>query len=298
MNTIKIKLSLIFCSFLLSYSFAVTTNFDLKKKSQDTLVTIMSFNIRNSNASDGANNWSNRKKWVGELIHFYKPGIVGLQEVLHSQLQDLLVGLPEYNYIGVGRNDGKKKGEYSPIFYDTTSYELLQSATFWLSENTTNPSISWGAATYRIVTWGQFRDKVTDETFFVFNTHFDNRENAREKSAILLLEKVHQIADKSQAIITGDFNSNPKSQAYQILTGSTEKNTGLFDTMKLAKNRYGPDYTFHSFGKVPVEKRERIDYIFISKAVNVSQFVIISEQRGELFPSDHMPLIAKINLKN
>tara|TARA_R110002167_G_scaffold73727_1_gene206473 strand:- start:8505 stop:9419 length:915 start_codon:yes stop_codon:yes gene_type:complete len=293
----KIKILALFYGICVSSSLALASSNYPSKAIKDSLVAIMSFNIRNSNAKDGSNDWEHRKKWVGDLIHFYKPGIIGMQEVLHDQLLYIESKLSQYGHIGIGRNDGGTKGEYSPIFYNKARYKLIEKATFWLSESPEKPSISWGAATYRIVTWGKFKDKVTEESFFIFNTHFDNRENAREKSAKLLLEKVHHIAGRSQAIVIGDFNSKNESQTYQILTVSNKKNKGLFDTAKLAKNKYGPDWTFHSFGSVPVKNRERIDYIFSNKKVKVKQYVSISEQRGNLFPSDHLPILAHIQLK-
>ncbi len=263
-----------------------------QKRNTDLGIAVMSFNIRNSNAKDDLNSWENRRNWVGDLIHFYQPDLIGLQEVLHPQLGDLLERLPEYGYIGVARNDGKTEGEYSPIFYNKKRFELIKSATFWLAEDTEKPNKSWGA-TYRIVTWGQLKDKNTGDHFFLFNTHFDNREKAREESARLLLEKVGQIAGSQPAIITGDFNSNSQSIPYQILTERKGKK-GFWDTRLLAKSWYGPLWTFHSFGKVPVESREQIDYIFSNRKVTVEQYVSISEQRGEVFPSDHLPILARI----
>ncbi len=263
-----------------------------QKGNTDSEIAVMSFNIRNSNAKDSLNCWENRKDWVGDLIHFYQPDIIGMQEVLHPQLADLLEQLPEYSYIGVARNDGKTEGEYSPVFYNKKYFELIKSATFWLAENTEGPSKSWGA-TYRIVTWGQLKDKRTGNLFYLFNTHFDNREKAREESARLLLEKVHQIAGSQMAIITGDFNSNPQSIPYQILTNRTGEKA-FWDTRLLAQNWYGPEWTFHSFGKIPVENREQIDYIFSNKNVTIKQYISISEQRGEIFPSDHLPIVVRI----
>lgn len=280
--------------------FISTSVFHMDAKAQNTKnaqalqLGAMSFNVRNSNASikDGINGWPNRKDWVQDMFHYYRPGIIGMQEVLHDQLIELQEMLPEYGYIGVGRNDAKTEGEYSPVFYNQAQYELLQSATFWLSETPTKPSISWGAATYRIVTWGKFRDKTTDRIFFIFNTHFDNREIARNKSADLIVERVHEIAEESPAVVMGDFNSNPKTQAYLNLTDETEKKKVFYDAGRYAKNSYGPEGTFHGFGSVPFDKRERIDFIFTTTKTGVSQYVNISEQRGEVFISDHNPIMA------
>lgn len=258
--------------------------------------SVMTFNVRNSNASikDGVNGWPNRKDWIKEMLYFYRPGIIGMQEVLHDQIIDLQKMLPNYEYVGIGRNNGKTEGEYSPIFYNTVQYELLQGATFWLSEDPDKPSVSWGAATYRIVTWAEFRDKASGEKFFLFNSHFDNREIARNKSAKLIVEKVHEIAGKSPAIIMGDFNSNPKTQAYLNLTDKSDEKNGFFDSKLYAESSYGPEGTFHGFGRVPVDKQERIDFIFTNQEAKVEQYLSISEQRGEVFLSDHLPILARI----
>lgn len=277
---------------------SMLASFQTSKQQDPLSVAVMTFNIRYNNPDDAPNHWENRRDWVGELIHFYNPDFVGTQEVLHGQLTDMLDRLPAYANIGVAREDGKQNGEYSAILYKKAKYDLLRSATFWLSETPEKPGIKgWDAANVRIVTWGEFKDKASGNTFFFFNTHFDHRgEKARKESAKLLLKKVHEIAGNEEAIITGDFNTTPESQVYQWLTSGYEEYEGLYDSFSLASKPYGPIWTAHSFGKAPVEKRNRIDYIFANKKVDIKKYHAIAEQRGEIFPSDHLPVMAEIIL--
>ena len=152
-------------------------------------LNVMTFNIRYNTPNDSLNAWPYRKDKAASQILFHEAHMVGLQEALIGQINDLLERLPKYKSIGVGRDDGKEKGEFSSILYDTTRLQLLQTQTFWLSEQpTVAGSKSWDAAITRIVTWAKFRDRVTKKTFFHFNTHFDHiGKIARRESAKLLL---------------------------------------------------------------------------------------------------------------
>jgi endonuclease/exonuclease/phosphatase family metal-dependent hydrolase len=152
----------------------------------------MSFNIRYDEPRDGVNAWSNRKTKVGDVIRFHKADLVGVQEALLSQLRDLERMLPDFEWCGVGRTDGKESGEYSAILYRKARFQLLECKTFWLSETPDKPgSMGWDAAYPRIVTWARFRDHGSGRTFFHFNTHFDHRgQKARVESAALILTKI------------------------------------------------------------------------------------------------------------
>lgn len=262
-----------------------------------TQISIMTFNIRYNNPQDAPNHWENRKDFVGELIAFYNPDFVGTQEVLKDQLNDMQEKLPDYRYVGVARDDGKDAGEFSALFYKKDKYDLLQTATFWLSENPEAIGVmGWDAACNRVVTWGKFKNKDSGLEMFVFNTHFDHKgEIARQESARLILQKVKEIAGEQNAIITGDFNAHPESNVYQTLTRGTGDLPAFHDVYSKAAQTYGPDWTFNSFGKTPVEKRKRIDYIFTNKEARVEKYISISEQRGDVFPSDHLPVLAEIS---
>src|SRR5829696_8070475 len=158
-------------------------------------LNVMTFNIRLNIALDSLNAWPYRKDKVASQVLFHDVQLLGVQEALHDQVMDLKERLPNFKYAGGGRDDGKEKGEYSAIFYDTTRLQVLQSQTFWLSLTPEVPgSKSWDAAITRIVTWGKMRDKKTNKVFFAFNTHFDHMgKEARRESAKLLLKRVADI---------------------------------------------------------------------------------------------------------
>jgi endonuclease/exonuclease/phosphatase family metal-dependent hydrolase len=150
---------------------------------------VISYNIRYNNPNDGVNIWDNRKSTVTEFISNEEADFVGMQEVLNSQLTDLMGSLIEYDYVGVGRDDGKNKGEYSPILFDKNKYKVLRSNTFWLSETPNKISVGWDASMERICTYGLFENRNSSKKIWVFNTHFDHvGVLAREKSIELIFQ--------------------------------------------------------------------------------------------------------------
>jgi len=263
-----------------------------------TALNVMTFNIRYNNTADGINAWPNRKDKVISQILFHHPHTLGLQEALHDQVEDLVKALPGYKYTGVGRIDGKMKGEYSAIFYDASRLQLLQSETFWLAEKTDLPFVKgWDAALERIVTWALFRDKKTKKNFYHFNTHFDHRGKvARRESAKLLLEKVNSIAGKTPVIITGDFNAIPDDEPIKILTDKNDPKY-LTDAKSVSvMPHYGPDGTFNAFTSKETSNNP-IDYIFIKKGFSVLQHATLSQTWQGLFSSDHFPVMASLVFK-
>lgn len=255
-------------------------------------LNVMTFNTRYDNPGDSLNAWPYRKDKAASQVLFHKVHLLGVQEALHHQLEDLKARLKSYNYVGVGRTDGKTKGEYSAILYDTLRLQLLQTETFWLAEKTSAPGKSWDAAFERIVTWAKFRDKKTKKTFYHFNTHFDHiGEVARRESAKLLLQKVKQIAGNNYCIVTGDFNSMPDGEPIQIITDRSKEDY-LTDTKEVsAEPHYGPSGTFNAF-KSKEQDDKPIDYIFIKKRIHVLQHATLSQSWGGLFSSDHFPVYA------
>lgn len=256
-------------------------------------LNVMTFNIRLNVASDSANAWPYRKDKLSSEVLFHGVHLLGVQEALHVQMTDLKARLPHYNFVGVGRDDGKEKGEYAAIFYDTTRLQVLQSATFWLSLTPDVPgSKSWDAAITRIVTWARFKDRKTGNVFFAFNTHFDHLgKEARRESAKLLLRNVQAIAGNTPAIITGDFNAVPTDEPIQIITDKAAA-LHLTDTKELsATPHYGPTGTFNGFG--PKERDDLpIDYIFIKGAWKVKTHATISQSWNGRFASDHFAVMA------
>jgi endonuclease/exonuclease/phosphatase family metal-dependent hydrolase len=216
-----------------------------------------------------------------------------VQEALHNQLQDFTAGLKYLKYAGVGRIDGKNKGEYAAILYDTTRLQLLQTETFWLAEQTNVPGQKgWDAAYERVVTWAKFRDRKTRKTFYHFNTHFDHiGKVARRESAKLLLQKVKEIAGNTYCIITGDFNAMPEDEPIQVLTNANHADKFIDAKDVSEEMHYGPTGTFNAF-KEKEQSQQPIDYIFIKSKIQVLQHATFSQSWDGRFSSDHFPVFA------
>lgn len=255
-------------------------------------IKIITYNIRYNNTADGINSWPLRKAKVDTLLKQYPSNIWCFQEVLNNQLVDLKTMLPNYSYIGVGRDDGKENGEYSPIFYSDSLYVLVKSGTFWLSPT---PSVigskGWDAAITRICTWVQLKDKQTDKLFFVFNTHFDHQgELARNESAKLILNKTNELGANFPILIVGDFNSEPNSNAYKTIINN--KSNPFYDSHQNQKD----NCTFTGF-KVNAGICKHIDFIFFNKHFKLRKYFIISQNDGLNYPSDHLPVLSLFKMK-
>lgn len=264
-------------------------------KGQQKSLKIMSYNIRYDNPDDAPNNWDNRKERVASLIQFYEPAFIGTQEALLHQLKYLETKLHNYNWIGVGRDDGSASGEFSALFYDSTKVDLISGSeqTIWLSKTPSSPSKSWDAALPRILTYGQFRDKSSGEQFFVFNTHFDHRgTTARMKSSELILDKISEIATNKPVVVTGDFNATPDSKPYAILTSGEQKLRDAFEIS--SKPHLGPIFTYEGFEVQNKNRGDRIDYIFLNEKAQVLKHAIIPTFRDYKYPSDHLPVLTEI----
>ncbi len=260
-------------------------------------LNVMSFNIRYNTSRDSLDAWPNRKDFVASQILFHEAHIVGLQEALYEQNQDLLKRLPQYKIEGAGRDDGREKGEFSAILYDTTRLQVLQSKTFWLSETPEVPgSKGWDAQITRIVTWIKFKDRLTKKTFFAFNTHFDHiGQQARKESAKFLLQQIKEIAGDIPAVITGDFNAKPSEEPIQVIM---DKNNPLrlTDSKEISQTpHYGPTGTFNGFGRSERDD-EPIDFIFLKGKWKVLKHATISQTWKGHFASDHFAVFAVLKL--
>lgn len=255
---------------------------------------IMTYNIRYSNTHDGENQWEKRKEYLSNQISYYNPDVFGIQEGLYSQVTYLDDYFKDYKYVGVGRDDAKTKGEFSAIFYNAITFEVLESNTFWLSKTPEKISVGWDAAMERICTYVLLKDKKNGNEFYVFNTHFDHQgEKARIKSARLIAKKITKINTKQLPVmLMGDFNLLPKSKPVQFL--SNQFNDSKFVSIH---KPFGPKGTFNGFKfKKPVTNR--IDYIFTSKDnVIVHKFAIISDSKECKYPSDHLPVLINVSFK-
>lgn len=236
---------------------------------------IGTYNLRNDNQSDAknGNGWARRYPVIAQLILFNDFDIIGTQEVLHNQLEDLLGQLPEYSSVGVGRDDGKTKGEYAPIFYKKDRFELLKSGNFWLSEQTEYPNKGWDAVLPRICSWGYFKDKKKKEKIWFFNLHMDHvGVEARKHSASLVLEKIKEMCGKDAVILTGDFNVDQTHKSYELLA-----NSGILsDSYMVARIRYALNGTFNAF-KNNLYTNSRIDHIFVSKKLKVDRYGVLTD---------------------
>ena len=240
---------------------------------------VMTYNIRYDNAGDSINQWSNRKEKMRTLLKKYDADIIGFQEALSNQVDDLQSMLLNYSYVGIGRDDGKTKGEYAPVFFRNDKYELLSNNTFWLSPTPfVAGSIGWDAAITRICTWVKLKDKTTGKMFFVFNTHFDHiGDTARLMSAQLIIRKINELAEGLPVIVTGDFNSEPSDKGYKTIIKS--KKPKLSDTFSKDISP-AASCTFKGFS-VNSNICKRIDYIFFSKPFLKTDFKIIDDNDGK-----------------
>lgn len=251
---------------------------------------VITFNIRLETTSDGNNQWDLRKSSVVDFLNYEDADFIGMQEVLWSQMEDLQKGIDSYSWIGVGRDDGKKGGEFSPIFYNSERWDEVESKTFWLSESPDKPSKSWDAALPRICTWGRFRNIETKDEVYIFNTHFDHvGKEARTNSAKLIVEQIHQIANSERVILFGDFNAEVNSAPIQAVV-----NSSLLDAFDEAQIRFGSVGTFNAFDYSKTPKR-RIDYVFVSSDLEVESYGVASHLIDGRYLSDHFPVIVKIH---
>lgn len=259
-------------------------------------LNVMTFNIRYNNPGDSLNSWPYRSDKVASQILFHEADYIGVQEALAGQMQDLQERLPGYASIGVGRDDGKAKGEYSAIFYNTKRLKALASATFWLSQTPDMiGSRGWDAALPRIVTWAKFKDLKTKKTFFAFNTHFDHMGNeARRESAHLLLKKVQEIAGNNLAFVTGDFNAEPNDEPIRVIVNTSDP-LHLTDSKQVSQSpHYGPTGTFNGFKRKEVNDNP-IDYIFLHGNWKVKKHASLSQTWGGRFASDHFAVFAVLS---
>lgn len=267
-------------------------------------VRVLSFNIRYGTANDGAHRWDARRDAVIGTIRDHAPHVLGVQEALRFQLDELARALPDYREIGVGRDDGRSAGEYSAILVDTARFTLLADGTFWYSDTPTVPgSTHWGNRITRIATWVRLVDRAKGDTLRVYNTHWDHESQpSRERSAALLLDRVRSDAGPGdRVLVMGDFNSDEANPAFQRLVmaaggagtgtiGTAARPPLLRDTFR-ARN---PDATvvgtFNAFkGDSTAGK---IDAILVGADWSVLDAGIDRRRWGALWASDHFAVWA------
>lgn len=250
--------------------------------------TVLSYNIRYDNPGDSLDAWPNRSEWVGSILEQSEASIIGLQEALSHQVDDLQGQLAHMKWVGVGRDDGNQSGEFAPVFYDPTVWTVLSWETRWLSpDSSAVGKAGWDAALPRIATIVDVARNLDDVKLRVINTHFDHRGViARQESAKLIrrwaLEKLGNV------IVMGDFNFEPTDSTHQVLIHPD----GLVDVAAFTGNGGSP--TFLGFDASNTTGPQ-IDYIFVSDSMLIQSFNVLSERRNGRYPSDHTPIVARLS---
>ena len=253
---------------------------------------VICYNIRMNTPEDGANAWPLRKDKVAGLLKFHQADIFNVQEALPEQMDDLTASFPDFGHVGVGRDDGIRKGEHMAVFYRKERFDKVTDGMFWLNETPTKPGLGWDALCNRTVTWIKLKDKITKKSFYVFNTHFDHRGNkAREESSKLILNSIKEINKENlPLILTGDFNLVKTSVPIQLIL--KELNDAKDKSVSLP---YGPEGTSGGF-EIKVLPR-KIDFIFINDKVKVLRHGVLSDSFGLFYPSDHLPVLAEVQVQ-
>ncbi|NQX32330.1 endonuclease/exonuclease/phosphatase family protein [Pedobacter boryungensis] len=251
-------------------------------------INIISYNIRLNVASDGINAWPNRKDNVKALVKFYDADILCVQEALPEQFDDLLAKT-DFDVVGVGRDDGKRKGEFSAVYFNKNRFVKKDGGTFWLSLTPDVPSKGWDAALNRVCSWVKLYDKSNKREFIVFNTHYDHiGVQARIESAKLIKRKIQEIAPKLPVVFTGDLNVTPETEAIATIKSF------LTDAKEISiEPPYGPSGTFNGF-KWDSPLKDKIDYIFVNKTFKVQKFAVLSDSKDQRYYSDHLPVFARL----
>jgi endonuclease/exonuclease/phosphatase family metal-dependent hydrolase len=295
----------VFCSFC-SCEAAHGVDSSQIKSGADLELKVMTFNIRYGSANDGENHWNNRKDMVCSVLRRHNPDIVGLQEALRFQIDYIRVELPEYGEIGVAREDGKINGEYSAILYRADRFGVGEAGTFWLSDTPEVPgSNQWGGACVRICTWARLIENKTGKAFYAFNLHLDHvSQPAREKSAVLVAQRIQGRNIKEPFVLTGDFNSGETSPVITYLKGQTalagadgttsKSPIALVDTFRFLHPDVKDVRTAHEFKGS--RQGNKIDFVFVPPAVKVLEAEILYDNVDGRYPSDHFPVMARLVL--
>ena len=249
------------------------------------------YNLRLNTPDDGPNAWPLRRDAVRALIDYHQIDLLGTQEGLMDQVDDL-AAMPGFAYVGVGRDDGKRAGEHSAIFYRTARFELLAHGDFWLSETPTVPGKGWDATCCnRIASWAKLRERPSGQVFYAFSVHFDHQGViARRESAHLMVREMHEIAGDHPVLCLGDFNATPESEPIRIMSAALRDARAVSQTPP-----YGPVGTFNDF-KIDAPLKDRIDYIFLGPRWQVLRYAVLTDMHEARFPSDHLPVVARLSL--
>jgi endonuclease/exonuclease/phosphatase family metal-dependent hydrolase len=256
-----------------------------------TPLTVMTFNIRYGTANDGENHWLRRRDQLFALLRREQADVIGVQEALHGQLEEIVAAVPGYAYVGVGRADGVRAGEYAAILYRTARLVPRRTDTFWFSDTpAVVKSTSWGNQIERVCTWAFFEDRE-GTPFYVYNVHLDHQSQpSREKSVALLLARAAARDPKFPVVVTGDFNAGEQNPATQAMR------TAFRDSYRVRHPDAREVGTFSgfTFGRTSGDK---IDYVFVDERTEVLEAAILRDALHERYPSDHFPVTATVRLR-
>lgn len=254
-------------------------------------LTVMSFNIRYGTANDGDNHWLKRREQLFELLRAQRADIIGVQEALRGQLDEIVQAVPGYAFVGVGRADGRQAGEYAAVLYRIDRFRVRRSDTFWFSDTPgIVKSVSWGNRIERVCTWAYVEDRL-GPSFFVYNVHLDHESQpSRERSAALLLATIAARDPRAPAIVTGDFNAGEQNPATTAMRASFQ------DTFRLRFPDEREAGTFNGF-KSGQTAGDKIDYVFVEPGTEVLDAAIVRTAQGGRYPSDHFPVTARVRLR-
>lgn len=267
---------------------------------------VMTFNVRFATADDKENRWELRREALFHVLRQNAPDVVGLQETLHEQLEEILKAVPGYARVGVGRDDGDRKGELAAIIYLKDRFALEEQGTFWLSETPeVIASKTWDHQTTRVCTWARLSEKGTGRSFYVYNVHLDHEsQRARERAVELVVSRMEKRRTVAPAILVGDFNAGQNNPAIKYLLGEAPRASSdgspaprpsrLVDTYREVHPGKPDQRTFHGFRGGA--DGERIDFIFVEPSARVGAAEILDAQIDGRYPSDHYPVTARIVL--
>jgi len=250
------------------------------------------YNLRYNTPADGPDAWPARREAVKALLRYHEVDLLATQEGLIDQIEDLAT-MPGFAWVGVGRDDGRRAGEHSAIFYRTARFELLAQGTFWLSETPDTPGMGWDArCCKRIASWARLRERASGRVLLVMSAHFDHEGTvARRESAHLVVRRLQALAGEEPALLMGDLNSRPVDEPYRIITRTLRDARAVSQTPP-----YGPEGTFNGF-KLDAALVDRIDYIFVTPAWRVLRYAALTDTSQGRFPSDHLPVVVRLLLE-
>ena len=263
--------------------------------SDSTALRIVSFNIRCTNMNDGTNSWDLRRDVFFDEVKRMAPSVIGFQEVRPDQYEEIVARMKrDFDFVGVGRDDGKDKGERALVAYDKRRFKKLRNGDFWYSENPdVAGSKSWDTAITRVCTWVVLKDKISDRNFLFVNTHFDHKGVlARENSSRMLVKKLPELAKGNPIILTGDFNMHEDSAAYKLLLNRKEgAKPWLLDSYRELNPKRSPEEsTFNGFNRLT--KGSRIDFIFHTPDIKPLSASIERVYPNGRHASDHYAITA------